>query len=194
MKLPKTITGLHVGLCALAGASLVMASGCRTRQTEPVAYQPAPAPVAQNVYTGPTVEAQGAAEAPVIQSSGTATFGPTITDTGVLTSTDTNALVGRRVEFRNVPVQQVINRRVVVLSADNGQNIYAVSEREVPVRPGERANVTGTIEPTATSIPDLALSPDSAQVLSSAPVCVVAGSIEPSNKLAPIGKREPREE
>lgn len=196
MKLPRTITGLRVGSCVFAAASLVIANGCRTRETARVVYQPAPAPVAQDVYTpNAPVEAQGAAEAPVIQSSGTATWsGPTITDTGVLTSTDTNALVGHRVEFRNVRVQQVINRRVVVLSSDNGQNIYVVSERQVPVRAGERANITGTVEPTANSIADMALSPDSAQALSAAPVCVVAGYIEPANKLPPIGRREPRQE
>lgn len=190
------ITRPHIALSIVVGASLVVASGCRTRETEPVAYSPTPAPVEQNGYSpGATVEPQGAGEAPIIQNYGTATsYAPRITDPTVLTTSDPNALVGRRVQFRNLPVQQVIDRRVVVLSADNGQSIYAASERQVAVRPGERANVTGTIEPSANSAASLALSPDSAQALSAAPVCVVAGKIEPANKMPPIGKREPTEE
>lgn len=190
------ITQPRIALSIIAGASLVLASGCRTRETEPVAYSPTPAPIQQDGYSSAaTVEPQGAAEAPVIENSGTATsYGPRITDPTVLTSTDPNALVGRRVYFRNVRVAQVIDRRVAVLSADNGQNVYVVSERQVAVRPGDRANVTGTIEPSGNSTAALGLSPDSAQALSASPVCVVAGNIEPANKLPPIGRREPYQE
>jgi uncharacterized protein (TIGR02271 family) len=132
--------------------------------------------IGQNVHA--SVDASGAAESPGGQVSAEASSSGPITDVSVLTSTaDVSKLANRPVECSGLKVRQVIGDKVVVLSGDNGQQIYAVSSQGKPnVSVGDTVTLTGTVKEMSGSNSEL--TGDAAQALSSQRCYIDATKIE----------------
>jgi len=134
--------------------------------------------IGQNVHG--TVNASGGAESPGGQATAEVSSSGPITDVSVLTSsTDVSRLANRPVECSGLKVRRIIGDKVVVLSPENGREIYAVSTQGRPnVSEGDTVTLTGTVKETSSNNPEL--TGDAAQALSSQRCYIEATKIEPA--------------
>jgi len=123
----------------------------------------------------------GGAESSGGQTSGTSGGQTgTITDPAMLSSSsDSSSLAGRSVQFSNVKVQNVVGDRLVVLSSDNGQSLYAVCAQPATVKAGDTVMIVGTVKAGGSSAN---LSGEAAQTLNSQPIYIDAQRIENISK------------
>jgi len=103
----------------------------------------------QNVIIGQNVQsstqATGAAESPGGEATGTASSA-TITQPGMLASSEPSALIGRQVQLSGLKVQNIFDNRVIALSSDGGRTFYAVSKEPVAnINVGDMVTLSGKI-------------------------------------------------
>jgi hypothetical protein len=119
---------------------------------------------------GESTGATGAAESP----GGTAAAaGGTITDATMLSASSE----GKQCQLTGLKVKKVINEKVVVLDAGNGQQIFAFTKEGTSANTGDLVNISGVIKTSADSSVGQA-----AQDLSGAPYYIQADKCEVSNK------------
>jgi uncharacterized protein (TIGR02271 family) len=139
----------------------------------------------ENVIIGQNVHASysssGGAESPGGQTSAEVSSSGPITDVAVFTSssTDVSRLANRPVELSGLKVRRIIGDKVVVLSGENGREIYVISTQERPkCSEGDTVTITGTVKETSSNKPEL--TGDAAQALSSQRYYIEATKIEPA--------------
>jgi len=100
----------------------------------------------QNVIIGQNVQSStGAAESTGGEATGTASSA-TITQPGMLASSEPSALIGRQVQLSGLKVQNIFDNRVIALSSDGGRTFYAVSKEPVAnINVGDTVTLSGRI-------------------------------------------------
>jgi stress response protein YsnF len=134
--------------------------------------------IGENVHA--SVGASGGAGSPGGEVSATASSSGPITDITVVTSpsAEVSTFANRPVEFSSLKVHRVIGDRVIVLSGDNGQDVYVVAKEGQPnFTPGQTVTITGTVKAASEANTDL--TGDAAQALRSQRCYIEATKIEP---------------
>jgi len=135
----------------------------------------------EHVIIGENVRGSvGAAESPGGQASAEVSSTGLITDVSVLTSNDRDVskFANRPVEFQGLKVRRIIGDKVVVLSGENGREVYVLFTQGRPnVSEGDTVMVTGTVKESTANNPEL--TGDAAQALTSQRCYVEATKIEP---------------
>jgi uncharacterized protein (TIGR02271 family) len=105
---------------------------------------------AENVIIGLNVHASvGGAESPGGQASAEVSSSGPITNVSVLTSNDRDffRFANRAVDFQDLKVRRIIGDKVLVLSGNNGREIYVISSHGRPnVSEGDTVTITGTVK------------------------------------------------
>jgi len=139
---------------------------------------------AQNVIIGENVharaESSGAAESAGGQAYGAGASATVITDPAMLSSSgNLVTMAGRPVRFSGIKAQRIVGDRLIVLTPENGREIYVVPAQSVSLpKAGQTVMITGTIKKSPSSSSELGLTGDAAQTLSSQPVYIEAQKIE----------------
>jgi len=133
-----------------------------------------------SVIIGQNVHASlGGAESPGGQASAEVSSSGPITDVSVLTSNekDVSRLANRPVEFRDLKVRRIIADKVLVLSGENGREVYILSTQGRPnVSVGDSVTITGTVKESSGHNPEL--TGEAAQAISSQQCYIEATKIE----------------
>jgi len=141
--------------------------------------------IGQNVGRSVRVEdSSGAGETTTGQTTGTGAGieANVITDPAQLTtSANASTMNGRRVQLSHCKVHKVIGDRVVVLNANNGQQIYVLANDQNPnLHEGDTVMITGTVK--AGNQNDAGLTGEAVQELSNRPLYIQAQKIQTSNQ------------
>ena len=137
--------------------------------------------IGQNVGRSVRIENSGAGETPTGTSAGFEAN--VITDPAQLTtSANASAMNGREVRLARCKVNRIVGNRLIVLDAQNGQQIYVVSNGAdlSKFHQGDQVTIKGTVK--AGNASQAGLSGEAAQELSDRPLYIEANRIHISGQ------------
>jgi len=144
---------------ALVAGLLAACNSPEANQPDVVVVSPSPTTPASPIVT-PTVTATPTTTVSPTTTTTTTTTEP-IREVVVITETpDRQSLVGRRVEFTNVAVQEVNGDRTFWVGQSNNQRLFVVldqgldqgsAEQNVQIKTGQTLDLTGVLQPIPTA-------------------------------------------